>query len=176
MIERLDSSCGKIFSKVSELGLEENTIVIFISDNGGQHTYAAQTPLRAGKGWLYEGGIREPLIVKWKNVDGKSFVPVLKNPASEIHQNLFWHYPHYHGSEMVPGSAIRSGKWKLVEWYEKSLLDGNEPAFELYNLESDISESVNLVDSLKTLTKNLSGDLQRWREDVNAQMPVPNDI
>lgn len=208
MIERLDNSCGKIFSKVSELGLEENTIVIFFSDNGGLHTDAAQTPLRAGKGWLYEGGIREPLIIKWRkmvkpetisvssissidffptfleiaginkipeNMDGISFVPALKDPSTEIHKNLFWHYPHYHGSGMVPGGAIRSGKWKLVEWYEKSLLDDRESAFELYDLENDISESVNLADSLKTLTIQLSGDLNKWREDINAQMPVPNE-
>ena len=110
-----------------------------------------------------------------ENIDGKSFMPVFKDPKTEIHKNIFWHYPHYHsGSGMIPGGAIRSGKWKLVEWYEKSLLDGDEPAFELYNLENDISESVNLADSLKTLTKKLSGDLQRWREDVNAQMPLPN--
>jgi len=207
MIERLDNSCGKILSKVSELGLEENTVVIFFADNGGVHTYAAQTPFRAGKGWLYEGGIREPLIVKWRkvvkpgtisaslissidffptfleiaginkipgNMDGISFVPALKDPATEIHKNLFWHYPHYHGSGMVPGGAIRTGKWKLVEWYEKSLLYGGDSAFELYDLENDISESVNLADSLKTLTIQLSGDLNKWREDINAQMPVPN--
>ncbi len=68
MIERLDMSCGAIFNKIIDSGLEENTIVIFFSDNGGRHSYALQTPFRAGKGWLYEGGIREPLIVKWKNV------------------------------------------------------------------------------------------------------------
>lgn len=207
MIERLDSSCGKIFSKVSELGLQENTVVIFFSDNGGRHTYAAQTPLRAGKGWLYEGGIREPLIVKWtkvvkpgtisaslissidffptfleiaginempENMDGISFVPALKDPEAGIHKNLFWHYPHYHGSGMVPGGAVRSGNWKLVEWYEKSLLDDRGSAFELYDLENDISESVNLADSLTTLTIQLSGELEKWREDINAQMPVPN--
>jgi arylsulfatase A len=51
MIERLDNSCGRIFDKVSELGLDENTIIIFFSDNGGLDREAAQTPLRKGKGW-----------------------------------------------------------------------------------------------------------------------------
>ncbi|WP_372949476.1 sulfatase [Mariniphaga sp.] len=210
MVERLDKSCGKIFEKIKELGLENNTIVIYYADNGGKHAYAAQTPFRAGKGWLYEGGIREPLIVKWKdvvkpgtsseslvisydffptfremagigepafeNTDGKSFVPILKNPQTEIHQTLFWHYPHYHqGSGMVPAGAIRSGNWKLIEWYEKSLLGEQESAYELYDLETDIGETKNLADSLKAKTTELAGDLQKWREDVGAQMPVPND-
>ena len=65
MIERLDNSCGKIFEKIIDLGLDENTIIIFFADNGGKDQYAKQTPYRAGKGWLYEGGIRAPLIVRW---------------------------------------------------------------------------------------------------------------
>jgi arylsulfatase A len=205
MIERLDNSCGRIFKKISELGLDDNTIVIFFSDNGGLGSDAAQLPFREGKGWLYEGGIREPLIVRWKNVispgtisgslvssidffptfleiagistlpenvDGKSIVPVLKDPKAEIHQYLFWHFPHYHNGP--PGAAIRNGKWKLIEWYEKSILDNGESPFELYDLENDISESKNLADSMKTLTLKLSGELQEWRRKVNAQMPVPN--
>jgi arylsulfatase A len=209
MVERLDNSCGRIFSKIKELGLEENTVVIFFADNGGKHSYAAQTPFRAGKGWLYEGGIREPLIVKWKNVvqpgttsksliisndffptflemagnentfceniDGKSIVPVLKNPETEIHQTLFWHYPHYHGgSGMVPAGALRNGNWKLVEWYEKSLLGEEESAYELYDLERDEGETTNLADSLKAKTTELAKELKKWRENVGAQMPVPN--
>lgn len=210
MVERLDNSCGKIFNRIKELGLEDNTIIIFYADNGGKHAYAAQTPFRAGKGWLYEGGIREPLIVKWKNVvnpgseskvmvisndfyptfleiagieqpsfenrDGKSFVPVLKNPQAEIHEKLFWHYPHYHGgSGMVPAGAVRSGKWKLIEWYEKSLLGEENSAYELYNLETDVGETTNLADSLKTKANELAGELQNWRKEINAQMPVPNE-
>lgn len=65
MVESLDISVGRILSAIGELGLSENTIVVFFADNGGKHSYAAQIPFRSGKGWLYEGGIREPLIVKW---------------------------------------------------------------------------------------------------------------
>ena len=195
----------ELVSKIEELGLEDNTVVIFFSDNGGLRKDASQTPLREGKGWLYEGGIKEPLIIKWKNVitpgsvsnslvssidffptfleiagisalpeniDGKSLVPAMKDPDAEIHRELFWHFPHYHNGP--PGGAVRSGNWKLIEWYENSLLETGKPAYELYNLDNDISESVNLADSMKTLTMKLSGKLQAWRKDVNAQMPVPN--
>ena len=209
MVERLDNSCGRIFGKIKELGLEENTVVIFFADNGGKHSYASQPPFRAGKGWLYEGGIREPLLVKWKdvvkpgttsksmiisndffptflelagientsseNIDGKSIVPVLKKPQAENHQTLFWHYPHYHGgSGMVPAGALRNGNWKLIEWYEKSLTGKEDSAYELYDLETDVGETKNLADSLKAKTTELANELQKWRENVGAQMPVPN--
>lgn len=207
MIERLDDSSGKIITKIGELGIEKNTIIIFFSDNGGKHSYAAQTPLRAGKGWLYEGGIREPLIVKWKdriatgsvsgsmvssvdflptflemcniknlpsNIDGKSMVPVLKNPDAKIHNALFWHYPHYHfGSGMKPAGAVRSGNYKLIEWYEPFLLE-NENAWELFDLENDISETRNLADSLPEKTEELKQLLHNWRNNVGAQMPTAN--
>ncbi len=65
MIETLDLNVGKIIDKLEELELTENTLVIFFSDNGGLENMADQTPLRAGKGAIYEGGIREPLIAKW---------------------------------------------------------------------------------------------------------------
>lgn len=207
MIERLDNSCGTIFNKINELGLEDNTVVIFFGDNGGKHSYALQTPFRAGKGWLYEGGIREPLIVKWKdkivagsvsaslissidflptfleiagnknlpeNIDGKSFLEVLKDSETENHKNLFWHYPHYHsGSKMVPAGAVRSGNYKLVEWYESSLLE-KENSFELFDLKNDESETTNLMDSLPEKAKELSELLNVWRIETGAQMPTIN--
>jgi uncharacterized sulfatase len=112
-----------------------------------------------------------------ENIDGKSIVPVLNNPETEIHQTLFWHYPHYHqGSGMVPAGAVRIGKWKLIEWYEKSLTDKEDSAFELYDLETDVRETKNLADSLKTKTRELANELKKWRDEGQAQMPVPNEL
>ncbi|MFW6370771.1 MAG: sulfatase/phosphatase domain-containing protein, partial [Bacteroidota bacterium] len=110
-----------------------------------------------------------------ENIDGISFIPSLKNPDKENHHTLFWHYPHYHaGSGMLPAGAVRSGKWKLIEWYEKSLLKDKEPAFELYDLENDPGESSNLAGKLKSKTEAMAGELKRWREDIKAQMPEVN--
>lgn len=207
MIERMDKSCGEIFDKISELGLDENTVVIFFADNGGKERYAKQTPFRAGKGWIYEGGIREPLIVKWKNeitpgtiseslissidffptfldiaginklpsnIDGISFLPVLKETSQKSHQDLYWHYPHYHkGSGMMPAGAVRSGDFKLIEWYEPSLLE-KENAYELFDLKSDIGETTNLNEKNPEKAAELKLRLEKWRKNVGAQMPTIN--
>jgi uncharacterized sulfatase len=68
MIEDLDDSVGKLLAKLDELDIADNTIVVFFGDNGGLEKSAKQTPLRSGKANLYEGGIREPLIVRWPPV------------------------------------------------------------------------------------------------------------
>jgi arylsulfatase A-like enzyme len=69
MIEVLDENIGKLTKRLEELGLSENTVIFFMSDNGGLSTSegspTSNLPLRAGKGWLYEGGIREPMFIKW---------------------------------------------------------------------------------------------------------------
>jgi arylsulfatase A len=217
MLERLDRNIGKVLDELDKLDLAKNTLVIFYSDNGGRHERivvhneergrAWQTPLRKGKGWLYEGGIRVPLIIKWPgaidngrvsnemvssndfmptfcellgrkpepDVDGISLLQHLKSGKALNERNLYWHYPHYHsGSGMVPAAAIRSGNWKLIEWYEKSILESDEPAYELYDLQNDIGETVNLAGQNKELTMELAKELEKWRKEVNAQMPVPN--
>lgn len=69
MVESMDAAVGRVLAKLDELGLAEDTVVCFTSDNGGLSTSegapTSNRPFRAGKGWLYEGGIRAPLIVKW---------------------------------------------------------------------------------------------------------------
>jgi arylsulfatase A len=220
ILSRMDRNIGKVLDVVDELGLAENTIVVFYSDNGGlaennvvyyspgeEMKIAWQTPLRKGKGWLYEGGIRVPLVVRWPGVaerglvsreiitscdfmptfcelfgrepepgvDGMSFLSHLRSGEPLPARNLYWHYPHYHNqSGMVPGAAIRSGRWKLIEWYEKSILENGVSAFELYDLEEDIGEMSDLSGIEKEITRKLSGDLDQWRKEVRAQMPVPN--
>ncbi|MFC7336811.1 sulfatase [Haloferula chungangensis] len=65
MIEKMDQGVGRILDGLEELGLEENTLVVFCSDNGGVQNLSSQQPYRSGKGSYFEGGIREPLVVRW---------------------------------------------------------------------------------------------------------------
>ncbi|MCK4294176.1 MAG: sulfatase, partial [Planctomycetes bacterium] len=67
-LESIDEGVGMIMGKLAELGLAGNTVLIFTSDNGGEDRVTSNAPLRAGKSTLYEGGIREPLIVRWPGV------------------------------------------------------------------------------------------------------------
>ena len=207
IVERLDDGVGQVLSKIDELGLREDTIVVFYSDNGGKETYARQDPLRSGKGWLYEGGIRVPLIVRWpgrvkpgsrtdhlmttvdlfptfleilgdtaapSDLDGESFLDVLDGGAARTDRNIFWHYPHYHaGSGMVPAGAVRSGRYKLIEWFEGTVA-GEGKEFELFDLESDLRERQNLIDAQPEQAGQLKSTLIAWRHRVGAQMPTRN--
>ena len=66
-------------------------------------------------------------------LDGKNLVPLLTGSKTFDRQEIFWYYPHYHGSGWLPGAAIRQGDWKLITFYESQTT-------ELYNLKDDISE------------------------------------
>jgi uncharacterized sulfatase len=99
-------------------------------------------------------------------VDGISFADVLRNPAlARSERALYWHLPHYHHS--TPGSSIRVGDWKLIEFFE----DGS---IELYDLGEDISEQNNLAAAHPEIAARLRRQLTQWRQDVGAKMPVPN--
>ena len=68
MVESIDDSVGRVMATLRELKLEDNTVIIFTSDNGGFYNATSNAPLRANKGAYYEGGIRVPLIIKWPGV------------------------------------------------------------------------------------------------------------
>jgi arylsulfatase A-like enzyme len=204
MVEATDTAIGMVLDKLNELKLAGNTLVIFTSDNGGLATGegcpTSNLPLRAGKGWLYEGGIRVATIVRWpgvvapgttcatpiismdyfptlleaagkamptqKPIDGVSIVPLLRG-KSIPDRVFYWDYPHYGNQGGAPASAIRDGKWKLIEWRE----DG---ALELYDLKADPSETHDLAKSQPKITERLQESLAKWREEVRAKAPTPN--
>ncbi len=213
MIEGMDRSLGDIMDYLEQQHIAQNTIIIFMSDNGGLslhpprggEAHTQNLPLKAGKGSVYEGGIREPMIVSGplvntpgsvcrqpviiedffptilemagvksyhtvQQTDGRSFVPLLRQPATVDDQRIFvWHYP----DKWIPGdgpginyrSALRQGKWKLVY----SMRDGSK---ELYDLSADIGEQHNLAaknpGKVKELSTLLSNQLRQW----NAPMPI----
>lgn len=205
MVEAMDSAVGEVLKALDRLGFAENTALIFMSDNGGLSTSegspTSNVPLRAGKGWLYEGGIREPMIIKWsgatkpgsvcnepiisndfyptmlemaglpskpeQHIDGISLVPLLKGKSTLSRDTLFWHYPHYGNQGGTPGAAVRSGDFKLIEFFEDNHL-------ELYNLKTDIGETNNLASIMPDKTKQLHEKLRSWQQKVGAKMPSPN--
>lgn len=213
MVETMDAAVGRVLRSLESNGVADNTVVIFLSDNGGLAVLerpwverlgtppTSNLPLRAGKGWLYEGGTRVPLIVRWpgavraaavegtpvitddflptllevagvewsadRPIDGLSLVPLLRGTGEPDREELYWHYPHYHGSGQRPSGAVRSGDYKLIEWYEDGRL-------ELYDLSKDPGETVNLAAAMPERAARLRERLARWREATGAQMPLPN--
>jgi len=205
MVERLDYNIGRLLRCLEDTGKAQDTVVFFTSDNGGLATAegspTCNAPLSEGKGWMYEGGTREPLIVRWPGVvqpgsscstpvtstdfyptmlqmagldlmpqqhcDGVSLLPLLEQRGALDREAIFWHYPHYGNQGGTPGSSVRAGDYKLIEFFE----DG---ALELYNLREDIGEEQNLALELPELTRELHGMLVAWREHVEAKIPEPN--
>ena len=204
----MDRNVGKVLGKLKELNLLNNTLIIFSSDNGGLTTEenkkrtppTSVKPLRAGKGWLNEGGIRVPLIIKppnksqrsvsdafaismdlcptildylnipfnWsQHKDGKSLRLVIENHKSQVHELLFWHYPHYHSSGWIPGSAVREGPWKLIHYYENDV-------YELYNLEKDLSEENNIIDKKRRIFRKLKKKLEQKITETISKLPESN--
>lgn len=196
MIESMDSAVGEILGTLDELGLAENTLVIFSADNGGLSTAegspTSNLPFRAGKGWVYEGGIRVPYIVRWP---GKPAGRSIDTPVTTLDlmptildaagleapgpldglslapvlrgetlpaRDLFWHYPHYANQGGFPGGAIRSGDHKLIENYE----DGS---ISLYDLVRDPGERQDLAKEKPELAKELRAKLHAWYRSTGAR-------
>jgi arylsulfatase A-like enzyme len=205
MVYGLDENIGRLFEAIDRAGQAENTVVIFTSDNGGLATAegspTSNAPLSEGKGWMYEGGTREPLIVRWPGVvepgsqcsvpvtstdfyptmlqaagldlmpeqhcDGVSLLPLLKGAGTLDREAIFWHYPHYGNQGGTPGSSVRAGDHKLIEFFE----DGH---VELYDLREDIGEERDLAQAEPRLAQQLQEMLADWREKVKAKIPQPN--
>jgi len=204
MIESIDDSVGRILRKLDDLKLKDRTVVMFTSDNGGlcvvegpDTPATSNAPLREGKGFLYEGGLRVPLLVFWPGVSTKGatvntpvsgidlFPTVLEAVgAKEISQDgmsvvpllkgdtlkrdaLFWHYPHYSNQGGRPGDVVRAGNYKLIEFFE----GGRR---ELYDLKKDTGESRNLIEDKPEVAKELHDKLETWRKEVGASPMKPN--
>ena len=198
MIEAMDRSIGRFLTHLDEAELRNNTLVIFKSDNGGYN--GDNRPLRGAKGWIYEGGIRIPWIVRWPGVvepgslcdvpvismdcyptllevaalegegeatlDGESIVPLLVQSDTLERESLYFHYPNYafHKRNRL-ASAIRSGNFKLIKRYD----DGS---LELYDLDADIGETVNLASQLPEITNRMKQQLESWLAECNAKFPT----
>jgi arylsulfatase A-like enzyme len=203
LVESMDEAVGVVLQAIKEAGLEENTIVVFTSDNGGVASGDAfstsNLPLRGGKGYQWEGGIREPYFIKvpWlKNggaqssfpVIGTDFYPTLLDLANvtllpEQHKDGISLRPVLEGKIMdvqrplfwhYPHYGNQGGNpSSIIRENDWKLIhyweDGSE---ELYNLALDGSEQSNVITENPEIAENLSKKLIDWLEEVGANMPT----
>ncbi|WP_373652716.1 sulfatase-like hydrolase/transferase [Schlesneria sp. DSM 10557] len=106
--------------------------------------------------------------LKFPEFDGVSLVEVLRGRNAPSRDAIYWHFPHYNtNAGAIPGAAVRSGDWKLIEFYGSGRR-------ELFNLKASVGESINLVEEQPDIVQQLAEKLERWRKDVNAQLPLAN--
>ena len=209
MIHSMDESVGRILDCLDELDLTDFTVVFFASDNGGLSTLAsgrttaptANLPLRAGKGWLYEGGIRAPMIVRWPGkiaVGSATDVPAMSTDfyptLLEIARLPQRPQQHRDGTSLLPvlrqkGTLLRDTLYWHFPHYHGS---GNRPSgavragaykliewfednrTELYHLGEDIGETRDLSADMPEKAAELLDALHAWRHEIGAGMPTPN--
>jgi len=189
-VEHLDGYIGKLVSKIEDLGLSDNTMIIFTSDNGPVPFIDQNSngELKGYKRDLYEGGIRVPLVITWPQkikggkvsdhvsafwdffpticevaqitnypaTDGMSFLPELFGEKQETHEYLYWEFHWWKD----PLQAVRVGKWKGVR---------NSPSSktELYDLESDIGEKVNIANQNPEIVSEINLIMKNARTESN---------
>ncbi len=206
MLESLDEGVGQLVRKLNELNLADHTVLVFTSDNGGLATLegpdtpaTSNAPLREGKGYLYEGGIRVPLLVKWPG----TIKPGGVTPVPTISHDLFptvldacavAHDDKLDGISLMPvlegtGTVHRDA---LYWHYPHTSNQGGRPGGairqgefkliefydtgrrELYNLNADLGETRNLSADKPDVVKRLADQLDAWRREVGAQTTKPN--
>ncbi len=206
MVESMDESLGRIVAKLDALGLSDNTLVVFTSDNGGLATIEGpdtpatnNAPLREGKGYLYEGGIRVPLIAKWPGrvkPGATSHVPtssidipptiaaacdapfekqldgVSLLPVLEQSGKLPAHDLYWH----YPHYSNQGGKpgGAIVSGDYKLIEFYEDGRRELFDLSQNANESQNLIEQEPQRASALAERLADWLQSVNADMPTPN--
>jgi arylsulfatase A-like enzyme len=204
MVEAMDLAIGKVLAKLDELQLRDQTLVIFTSDNGGLSTSegwpTSNLPLRGGKGWMYEGGIREPLLVRWPTqvapgqiiatpVSSPDFLPTLLEavggdpPADDP----------LDGVSLLPVLRGESIPERPLFWhYPHYGNQGGAPAaairqgdwkliewyederVELFNLAEDPGEQSDRASEYPDVVRALRERLHAWQREVGARFPTPN--
>jgi arylsulfatase A len=207
MVESVDTALGNLRATLERLGVADNTAIILTSDNGGVgfqgrrlRRIADNGGLHGGKGFLYEGGIREPFIVHWPGLTkpgGVCDVPVTGTDIMPTLLSLVNGGPAPQPCDGVDVSGLFRGGATLnreaLYWHYPHYSDqGGTPSaairegdwklieffedghVELYNLALDPGEQYNFASSFADKAAELLGKLQSWREGLNASMPRPN--
>jgi arylsulfatase A-like enzyme len=191
MMTAMDEGVGRIIEKLEETGLHENTLVLFISDNGGLAEYGNNEPLRGSKTTLWEGGIRVPAIAWWP---GRIEPGVTNEPAITIDlyptflglagavkpdtlrldgvnlSPLLFNGDHLTERDLYwkyrGQKAVRRGPWKLMI---------SEADTMLFNLEQDISEQKDMSEEYIERVSNLVSAMESWEEDVMSGVRLKTD-
>jgi arylsulfatase A len=200
MVESVDSAVGRILDVLDELGIAENTLILFTSDNGGYLQATNNDPLRSGKGYPYEGGIRVPLIARWPKkiqegsecgtpVTSVDYFPTFCEAASvPLPQDR-----PIDGISLMPllaqkGNIDRSDifwhfphyrgdivPYSIIRSGDWKLIRRYEgKSHELFNLKEDLSEKFDLSEKLPDRVAELDKRLDFWLKETAAKMPRPN--
>ena len=202
MVASMDMAVGQVLDQLKSKGIDDHTVVIFFSDNGGlstsEGTPTANTPLRCGKGWIYEGGIREPAIIKWPGkvkggitsdavITSMDFYPtILEMAGLPLRPDL-----HSDGQSLVPllrGKASKVHGTTFFHYPHRSNQKGgpsgairegdyklivffDDNKLELYNIKQDIGEQHNLANVMPERRDQMLQKLQDWWSEVDARFP-----
>ena len=206
MVESLDNSVAAVRKTLEESGLARDTVIVFFSDNGGlryegggKRLVTSNAPLRAGKGHLYEGGIREPLYIHWPGVakpgrvvdtpvSSVDFFPTLLemagiNPPRPVDgvslAPLLRGGPapareaiYWHYPHYSNQGGAPGGAIRMGDW--KLIEFYEDGRLELFNLKEDPGETVNLARKNAQKAREMHAKLRVWRTETNALMPDPN--
>lgn len=208
MVESMDENVGSVLELLEKENLAENTIIVFTSDNGGMATSnrtdnipTTNLPLRAGKGYLYEGGIRVPLIIRWPGETEEGAVTDYPTTATDLYPTLLdlaeiepENSQHFDGISLKSVLENKTPEERPVFWHYPHYSGGlggrpsgavrlgdfklieffEDNRLELYNLKNDLGEEKDLSEVYPEKAKELKQLLHQWRKDVGAQMPFPN--
>jgi arylsulfatase A-like enzyme len=202
MVESIDESLGRVLATLKELHVDENTVIIFTSDNGGFYNATSNAPLRANKGAYYEGGIRVPLIIKWPGVSKPGLSVSEPVTSTDLYPTCLAAaglplraHQHLDGVDLQPlltGEGDlnpRSLFWHYPHYNEHpssvpssvirkgpwKLIETFDPeGIELYHLGDDLSETKNLAASHTAKVDELRRELESWRKEVGAEVMKPN--
>jgi len=201
MVQSADQSVGRVLDTLDELGIAERTVVIFMSDNGGLSSVTSNAPLREGKGHVYEGGIREPMIVRWPGaveagstcgvpVSSVDFYPTILEmcgvavapkqkldgesivPLLKQTGTLKRGAIFWHYPHYSPQRGVPAGAVRQGDYKLMELYEDGR--LELYNLAEDTGERNNLAEKMPEKTAELHKLLVDWRRRVDARMPREN--
>lgn len=204
MVQSLDDNVGRILDLLKNTGLDKKTVIIFTSDNGGlanaEGSPTSNLPLRGGKGWLTEGGIREPFIFKYPDLKKPGYVNDMPIITMDIFPTVLAfaginQKPYYglDGINLVP--YLEGDKYtdrELFWHYPHYSNQGGDPGsvvrygdyklfydietgkYELYNLKTDIGENNDISKQKPEITKRLKKILNEWKTEIHAKKMLSN--